>query len=248
MKAPSLKTSPQTSKQAPKQTAGQIAGQTARQIRARTRGGAGSGAASRQRILVCAAELFAAHGFEATTMRMLGDRAGLDNSSLYRHFASKTEIAHAVLDQIAGDFLAALEHRLALDAPPTLDGLEAIAAQAGLYFFDRRADARLTLHWVMSMGGDGQGFDLSIPATDTTRPGGRLLALLSGWLADGARRGAFRKHAMPDAVIILLGAVLLRPATYGHLLATLEPNRSQSGARKAWEQELRESIRGAFAP
>ena len=39
-------------------------------------------------------------------MRRLGDAVGLDNSSLYRHFASKTELANAVLDRVAGDFLA----------------------------------------------------------------------------------------------------------------------------------------------
>jgi AcrR family transcriptional regulator len=202
----------------------------------------------RERILGCAIELFAVHGFEAMTMRMLGDAVGLDNSSLYRHFASKTEIANAVLDRVAGDFLAAVGASIDPSRPATLDALEAIAAAAGAYFFDRPAAARLMVHWVMSAGANGPGFGVSVPANDTNRPGGRLLGLLREWLGEGVRRVAFRKHAMPDAVIILLGAILLRPATYGHLLASIEPKRSRIAARKAWEGELRAAVRGAFAP
>ena len=202
----------------------------------------------RDRILDCAIELFAVHGFEAMTMRMLGDAVGLDNSSLYRHFASKTELANAVLDRVAGNFLAAIGVDIDPSRPVTLDALEAIAAAAGAYFFDRPSAARLMVHWVMSIGADGPGFGVSVPVADTNRPGGRLLGLLRKWLGEGVRRGALRKHAMPDAVIILFGAILLRPATYGHLLASMEPKRSRIAARKAWERELRAAVRGAFAP
>jgi len=205
-------------------------------------------AAPRARILDRAVELFAMHGFEAMTMRMLGEAVGLDNSSLYRHFASKAELAHAVLDHVAGDFLKAIGARLDPTRAPGLDALEEIAAVAGAYFFERRASARLMLHWVMSIGADGPGFGVSVPATDVSRPGGQLLGRLSAWLGEGARSGALRKHMMPDAVIILFGAILLRPATYGYLLASLEPKQSHNRAARAWEQELRAAVRAAFAP
>ena len=206
------------------------------------------GGSSRERIVECAVALFAVHGFEAMTMRMLGEAVGLDNSSLYRHFAGKTEIANAALDHVAGEFLEAVEAHIGPSRPATLDALEELAGGAGRYFFERQAAARLMLHWVMSVGAGGPGFGVSVPAKDASRPGGRLLARLSAWLADGARRGALRKHAMPEAAVILFGAILLRPATYGHLLASLEPKRSCALAAKAWEQELRAAVRGAFAP
>ncbi len=200
------------------------------------------------RILDCAVELFAAHGFEAMTMRMLGEAVGLDNSSLYRHFAGKAEIANAALDHVVGDFLTVTEGRIDPARPVTLNALEELAAGAGGYFFERQAAARLMLYWVMSMGAEGPGFGVSVQASDTKRPGGRLFALLRAWLAEGVRRGALREHAMPDAIIVLFGAILLRPATYGYLLASVEPKRTRSAARKAWETELRTAVRGAFAP
>jgi len=202
----------------------------------------------RERILHGAVELLAVRGFEAMTMRMLGDAVGLDNSSLYRHFASKAELADAVLDHVAGGFLSAIEDRLDPSRAVTLDALETLAAAAGAYFFERQAAARVMMHWLMSIGPDAPEFDVSVPATDANRPGGRLLELLRKWLAAGVRRGALRKHAMPDAVVILLGMTLLRPATYGHLLASTEPKRSHAAAAKAFEAELRAVVRGAFTP
>jgi AcrR family transcriptional regulator len=204
--------------------------------------------APKDRILDRAVELFAVHGFEAMTMRMLGEAAGLDNSSLYRHFSSKAELAHAVLDHVAGDFLKALGGRIDPREPPTLEALEALAGVAAGYFFERPAAARLMLHWVMSAGAGGPGFGVSVEATDENRPGGRFLTLFGAWLGQGARAGALRQHAMPEAVIILFGAILLRPATYGHLLASIEPKRSRVAAAQAWAQELRLSVRGMFAP
>src|SRR5258705_3796956 len=190
------------------------------------------GSSPRDRILDRGVELFAVHGFEAMTMRMLGDAVGLDNSSLYRHFASKTELANAVLDRVAGNFLAVIGSNIEPSRPATLDALEATAAAAGAYFFDRPSAARLMVHWVISVGADRPGFGVSVPVTNTNRPGGRLLGLLREWLGKGVRDGALRKHAMPDAVIILMGAILLRPATYGHLLESMEPKRSRGAARK----------------
>jgi hypothetical protein len=100
----------------------------------------------------------------------------------------------------------------------------------------------------MSMGERGPGFVVSVPAADKRRPHGKLLELLSDWLEAGARRGVIRKHARPDALVFLFGAVLMRPATYGYLLRSLEPRRQKTAARKAWIAELRAVVRGAFAP
>lgn len=202
----------------------------------------------RRRILEQAIDLFARHGFDAMTMRQLGDAVGLDNSSLYRHFPSKAALADAALDHISAELLADVGPQIDPARPVTLQGLEEACAVAGLHFYDRPASARLMIHWIMSMGADGPGLAISVPATDTSRPGGALLDALRRWLQSGVRAGALREHAMPEALMILLGALLIRPATRGHLLATLEPKRSEAAARAAWETELRTAIRGAFAP
>ena len=202
----------------------------------------------RDRILAQAIELFAAYGFEAMTMRRLGDAVGLDNSSLYRHFRSKAALADAALDHVAREVLKSAAPEFDPAQPVSLQALADVCAAAGLYFFDHPASARLMVHWIMSMGSDAPGFAVSGPASDTSRPGGALVSLLNGWLEAGVRDGVLRRHAMPEAVVILFGAILIRPATRGHLLATLEPERTASEARAAWEGELRATVLGAFAP
>jgi AcrR family transcriptional regulator len=204
-------------------------------------------ASPRDRILRHAVDVLAAHGFDAMTMRGLGDAVGLDNSSLYRHFASKAELVHAVVDRVAQDALTTARPFLG-PAPVTLNALEDLSAAVGLHFFDHPAAARLMVHWIMSMGDDGSGRGISVPANDAERPGGELLDVLRRWLERGVRSGALRRHAIPEALIVMLGVVVVRPATYGHLLATMEPKRSRASARKAWEAELRAFVRGAFTP
>ncbi|MFC5721501.1 TetR/AcrR family transcriptional regulator [Streptomyces gamaensis] len=55
----------------------------------------------RRELLATAAEVFAAHGYNATTVRRIADRAGLLAGSLYYHFDSK----ESMLDEILTGFL-----------------------------------------------------------------------------------------------------------------------------------------------
>ena len=196
----------------------------------------------------CAIELFAAHGFDAMTMRLLGEAAGLDNSSLYRHFSSKAALVDAVLDRVSADVFGAVAPVLDPARALTLKALEDVCAAVGLHLFDHPMAARLIVHWIMSMGSQSAGFNVSVRATDKTRPGGKLLALLREKLDDAVLRGALRKHGAPEAIVMLLGIVVIRPATYGYLLKSLEPRRRRDAARAAWDLELRAAVRGAFAP
>ena len=51
----------------------------------------------RDEILQVAAELFAAKGYEETTIREIGDAAGILSGSLYHHFQTKEEMLHELL-------------------------------------------------------------------------------------------------------------------------------------------------------
>ncbi len=55
------------------------------------------GSRRREEILQVAAELFAAKGFEETTIREIGDAAGILSGSLYHHFQTKEEMLHDLL-------------------------------------------------------------------------------------------------------------------------------------------------------
>ncbi len=51
----------------------------------------------RDEILQVAASLFAAKGYEETTIREIGDAAGILSGSLYHHFQTKEEMLHELL-------------------------------------------------------------------------------------------------------------------------------------------------------
>lgn len=55
--------------------------------------------ATREKIIVTAEELFAHHGFEATTTNMIAREAGVSIGSLYSHFRDKWEIFLIILDR-----------------------------------------------------------------------------------------------------------------------------------------------------
>jgi len=69
-------------------------------------------AATRAALLVAARELFDAHGFRGTTVRMIGERAGVDQALIARYFGGKAELYQAVLAD------AAAQPEVALDGAP----------------------------------------------------------------------------------------------------------------------------------
>jgi AcrR family transcriptional regulator len=62
-------------------------------------------ARTRGALLAAARELFAAQGFAATGREEIAERAGVTRGALYHHFASKTDLAAAVVEQLEGELV-----------------------------------------------------------------------------------------------------------------------------------------------
>ena len=80
------------------------------------------GQATRAHLVDVATQLFAAHGYDGTSIEAVLAEAGVSRGSLYHHFAGKDALFWAVLEGIAarvGEQLAALER----DAPDPVAGL-----------------------------------------------------------------------------------------------------------------------------
>ncbi len=63
-------------------------------------------ARTRGALLQAARELFAEKGFAATGRDEIAERAGVTRGALYHHFASKTEVAAGVVEQLEGELVA----------------------------------------------------------------------------------------------------------------------------------------------
>ena len=64
-------------------------------------GGRMAGGERRQQILRVAMRLFSQHGFRGTTTKEIAQAAGVSEAMVFRHFATKDELYHAILDHKA---------------------------------------------------------------------------------------------------------------------------------------------------
>jgi AcrR family transcriptional regulator len=62
-------------------------------------------ARTRGALLAAARDLFAEKGFAATGREEIAERAGVTRGALYHHFASKTDVAAAVVEQLEGELV-----------------------------------------------------------------------------------------------------------------------------------------------
>ena len=78
---------------------------------------------ARERLERAALALFAEHGYEATTVAEIADRAGLTKSTFFRHFADKREVLFGGQDMLAELFSNAIR-----TAPPSATTADCLAA------------------------------------------------------------------------------------------------------------------------
>jgi AcrR family transcriptional regulator len=78
---------------------------------------------ARDRLVLAAVDLFAEHGYDATTVTQIAERAGVTKSTFFRHFPDKRELL------VAGqDALSRLLTEGVAEAPEGATPLEAVAA------------------------------------------------------------------------------------------------------------------------
>ena len=74
-------------------------------------------------ILNGAFELFSTKGFDSTSIRQIGNHAGVSHSTIQHHFGSKLDIWFAIVDRHNAAYLADLNQALEQSKPTALDNL-----------------------------------------------------------------------------------------------------------------------------
>jgi TetR/AcrR family transcriptional regulator len=161
--------------------------------------------------VAAAGALFAAHGVEAVTMAQIAERAGLQQSSIYYWFRSKSEVLGSILERVNRVPLAIVEReRLATGPVPVrLYRLvrEDVLALCGFPFdineihrMALRAPEDFSAYWEERRRLDGEVEALVADgvASGELRPVDTRLAARTLLAADEATQNWFRSDPRPD--------------------------------------------------
>lgn len=199
---------------------------------------------SRDRILSTAAQLFARHGAAGMSLQMLADEVGLHKSTLFHHFTSKEALLQ---DMLQGELSRILEvvEPLGQVAVPALEQLLEVGDQLCEHFARAPDTGPLLLRSLVS-----PELEESPTAEGLESVERRIFGTIVIWLEKARRAGVIRRVHVRQALVNLLGVILLYPAVapdeFGHELLGTDP--TSTPALRARKSELRAFLNGAFAP
>jgi AcrR family transcriptional regulator len=165
-------------------------------------------AQTRERILGAALDQLAEGGYASTGIQAIASRAGVATGSVYRHFASKADLATEVFRRLAARELAAVDAATADDGRPARDRIAA-AAEA----FARRA-----------LAGPTQAYALIAEPVDPAVEAERLVFrrgyrdIFVRTIEQGIERGELPAHdteTVGAAIVGALGEALVGPLANG---------------------------------
>ena len=170
-------------------------------------------AESRERMVACAAALFAARGYDATTMEDIGQCADLSRATVFNYFPRKEDLVVAWFDGHRADIAGLVAASEELRDDPT-SGLRAVfRAFAHIFEEDPRIGRGMVRSWLQAGG------PLLTPESGTTR-------LLAGVVRAGQERGGIAREVEPDRAGLVLFdvylGVLYRWVTAEHDRSNLE--------------------------
>lgn len=148
---------------------------------------------TKSRLLDAAARVFLAHGFQASSMDLVRQEAGVSNGSLYHHYPTKALLADALYAHTLRDFHATLLVPIAGRAGAQA-GLKGII-RAYLQWVVRHPDRARLLHALRRDGLAESGAQRSAANADG-------FGALAAWVARQTEAGEMR--AMPFPIFMAL--------------------------------------------
>lgn len=152
---------------------------------------------TKAQIRAAAIELFAATGYDKTSLREIADRVGITKASLYYHFPSKQALLEAVLEPLVDDWRRTVDGAVAL--PHTPDNVRLVLERCLDTMLRHRAVAGLMLR-------DAAAILATVAALleDLLELNARLHTWLAGPKPDSV--GRIRAAAATEVLSVALGS------------------------------------------
>jgi len=154
---------------------------------------------SSDRILLSALELFAAKGYDATSVREICEAAEITKPTLYHFYGSKEGVYRALVDGALDDFRGQIVH--ALQAPGT--AVTRLQRVARVYFESARARRDL-VRFIFALVHNPPS---SAPPTDFSRFYDEVVRRIAAEVEAGVTRGEFTAGRTDLRMLVLMGAL-----------------------------------------
>lgn len=149
-------------------------------------------------IISMASQLFREKGYNATSMRDLAEKVGVEAASLYNHIRSKSEILQEICFKVANHFMAHMDMIMASD-------MTAIKKMEAILRFHIR---QMVTNYEEVFVSDREWKHLSDPYLSNFQNQRRVYRQrIASIIEDGIRKGEIKAIDAPTAVLILLHAV-----------------------------------------
>ena len=157
--------------------------------------------ASRQRVLEAARELFAEFGYEATTVRMIADRARLSVGGVFTTFEDKADILHSVRMEQSDALLEELQALATTLTGSTVDRVCEMIATAYTRDFP---NIPLVISYI------GASYSWSLATEKAMQDAHHaLFDAYRGLVTDGVRRGELRADLDADLAVEMIYGLYL---------------------------------------
>jgi AcrR family transcriptional regulator len=178
----------------------------------------------RDQVVAAATRLFAANGFDATSLQQVADAVGITKQAVLHHFPSKEQIRRGVLETILSHWRVELP-RLLLSATASHERFDAVFGELCRFFAASPERARFIVREVL---------DRPTEAKAMLRANKPILGGVAGYIRAGL--GDRTDDVDPDAYVIhvmqlVIGAAAMADAT-AVLLGT------DAAARARYDREL----------
>jgi TetR/AcrR family transcriptional regulator len=197
--------------------------------------------ASRGQILAAASRLFAARGFDATSLQEIADALGMTKQAVLHHFRSKDQLRQAVLDDILGHWRDALP-RLLFAATASEDRFDAVFGELHRFFAAEPVRARLLVREALDRPAEVKKL-----LRGPVRPW--MLAVAS-YIRQGQASGKHFADADPEAYVSLITLFVISAVSSAALSQASMPTTGDDGDDVAarWSGELARIAKTALFP
>jgi TetR/AcrR family transcriptional regulator len=187
----------------------------------------------RARAVTAATRLFAAQGFDATSVQAVADEVGVTKQAVLHHFPSKDHLRHAVLEAILAHWNDTLP-KLLLAATATEDRFDAVFGELHRFFSAAPDRALVILREALD-----RPSEMKKLLRGPVRP---WLAAVAGYIDAGKKSGAHYEDVDSEAYVTLILQMVISSAASASVLSTVID-------RERYDRELRRVARASlFAP